>query len=83
LLKDGEVTVEEFLRGVTVGATASFASLPEAFQTFIDASFKAVDKDGDGLIALREFRLDAVKRTPCASIKEIDQAFEKLLNVRK
>ena len=38
-------------------------------------------KSGDGLVGVDEYRLDCVSRAAFANIKEIDDAFDKLLTV--
>merc|ERR1711963_543468 len=47
--KDGEISSEEFKKGIEKSAKGkSFADLPAAFKFFIDAQFRTIDVDGDG-----------------------------------
>merc|ERR1719189_1313639 len=55
------------------------AEMPKSFQLFITEAFRTVDVDGDGSAGVDEYRCDCVKRMAYKSIKELDDAFEKLL----
>jgi len=79
--KDGEVSDEEFkkaLQKVCLGK--SFAQFPAGFKAFISNQYCSVDVDGDGTVGLTEFRVDCVNRMAYKSIKELDDAYAKLLN---
>jgi len=79
--KDGEVSVEEFLKGIEKSCKGNtYNSFPQAFKFFIDSSFRTIDVDGDGTVGLDEYRSDCVKRMAYKSIKDLDAAYEKLLN---
>merc|ERR1711963_474771 len=79
--KDGEVSSEEFKKGIEKSAKGkSFADLPAAFKFFIDAQFRTIDVDGDGTVGLTEYRVDCVNRMAYKDIKDLDAAYEKLLN---
>merc|ERR1712223_1169404 len=60
-------------------AKESLTHFPQAFKFFIDSSFRTIDVDGDGSVGLDEYRSDCVKRMAYKSIKELDDAYEKLL----
>merc|ERR1711994_1225670 len=78
--KDGEVSVDEFKKGIEMSCKGkNYADFPQAFKFFIDSSFRTIDVDGDGSVGLDEYRSDCVKRMAYKSIKELDDAFEKLL----
>merc|ERR1712126_370108 len=78
--KDGEVSVEEFKKGVEMSVKGkNYADFPSAFKAFIDGFFKTIDVDGDGSVGLDEYRSDCVKRMAYKSIQELDAAYEKLL----
>jgi len=78
--KDGEVSVEEFKKGVEMSVKGkNYADFPQAFKFFIDSSFRTIDVDGDGSVGLDEYRSDCVKRMAYKSIQELDAAYEKLL----
>jgi len=79
--KDGEVSSEEFMKGIDLSCKGkSFAELPPTFKFFIAEQFKTIDVDGDGTVGLTEFRVDCVNRMAYKSIKELDDAYAKLLN---
>jgi len=79
--KDGEVSVEEFKKGIEMSCKGkNYADFPQAFKFFIDSSFRTIDVDGDGTVGLDEYRSDCVKRMAYKSIKDLDEAYEKLLN---
>merc|ERR1711936_566667 len=78
--KDGEVSVEEFKKGIGKSRKGNnYSSFPQAFKFFIDSSFRTIDVDGDGSVGLDEYRSDCVKRMAYKSIQELDAAYEKLL----
>jgi len=78
--KDGEVSVEEFKKGIEMSCKGKpYAEFPKAFKFFIDSSFRTIDVDGDGSVGLDEYRSDCVKRMAYKSIGELDAAYEKLL----
>jgi Ca2+-binding EF-hand superfamily protein len=79
--KDGEVSSEEFMKGINLSCKGkSFSELPATFKFFIAEQFKTIDVDGDGTVGLTEFRVDCVNRMAYKSIKELDDAYAKLLN---
>jgi Ca2+-binding EF-hand superfamily protein len=79
--KDGEISTDEFIKGINVACKGKdFASLPPAFKFFVDAQFRTLDVDGDGTVGLTEYRVDCVNRMAYKDIKDLDAAYEKLLN---
>merc|ERR1712121_125671 len=79
--KDGEVDTEEFKKAVQANCHGkAFSDMPGAFKAFVDVYFKTIDVDGDGTVGLTEFRVDCVNRMAYKSIKELDDAYNKLLN---
>jgi len=79
--KDGEVSVEEFTKGIEKSCKGNpYSSFPQAFKFFIDSSFRTIDVDGDGTVGLDEYRSDCVKRMAYKSIQDLDAAYEKLLS---
>merc|ERR1712218_191881 len=79
--KDGEVSTEEFIKGIDKACKGkAFAGLPPAFKFFVDSTFRTLDVDGDGSVGLTEFRVDCVNRMAYKDIKDLDAAYEKLLN---
>merc|ERR1712141_881097 len=66
--KDGEVSTDEFIKGVEKSAKGKqFNELPAAFKHFIQDQFRTIDVDG-------------VNRMAYKTIGELDAAYEKLLN---
>jgi Ca2+-binding EF-hand superfamily protein len=79
--KDGEVSVDEFKKGIEMSCKGkNYADFPAAFKYFIDATFRTIDVDGDGSVGLTEYRVDCVNRMAYKNIKELDDAYAKLLN---
>jgi len=79
--KDGEVSGEEFSAAIQKNCmNKPYAELPEAFKAFIIGTFKSIDVDGDGSVGLTEYRVDCVNRMAYKDIKDLDAAYEKLLN---
>merc|ERR1711963_539972 len=61
--KDGEVSSEEFKKGIEKSAKGkAYADLPAASKYLIDAQFRTIDVDGDGSVGLTEYRVDCVNR---------------------
>merc|ERR1712080_377892 len=79
--KNGEVDTEEFMKGVEGACKGkAYQQFPEAFKFFIESCFRTLDADGDGSIGLDEFRYDCVSRMAYASVQDLDDAYERLLN---
>ncbi|XP_013780791.1 sarcoplasmic calcium-binding protein 1-like, partial [Limulus polyphemus] len=80
--KDGQVTVEEFKQAVqNVCVGKNFDSFPDSLKYAITSKFNTTDINNDGLITVEEYRLEYVSRSAISNITEIDECFEKLLNV--
>merc|ERR1712215_669789 len=79
--KNGEVDVDEFKKAVQDNCVGKpFDAFPPMFKVFIENQFKAVDINGDGTVGLDEYRLDVITRGAYTDIKEIDNAYNKLVN---
>lgn len=50
-------------------------------KAFIEANFKMIDIDSDGIIGAKEFRYNCITRIAVDNIQVVDDAFEKLLDV--
>ena len=50
-------------------------------RAFIEANFKMMDVNSDGVIGLEEFRYNCIQRIATDDIKIVDEAFNSLLNV--
>jgi len=78
--KDGEVTVDEFKQAVKTHCQGKdYAHYPKAFKVFIANAFKSIDVNGDGMVGVDEYRLDCITRSAFADVKEIDDAYNKLV----
>lgn len=50
-------------------------------KAFIEANFKMIDIDGDGIIGAKEYRYNCITRIAVENIQLVDDAFNKLLDV--
>jgi len=50
-------------------------------KAFIEANFKMMDLNGDGVVSLEEFRYNCIQRLATDEIGVVDEAFSHLLNV--
>lgn len=50
-------------------------------KAFIEANFKMMDLNGDGVVSLEEFRYNCITRIAVDEITTVDEAFNKMLNV--
>ena len=72
--------MEEFKKGIESSCKGkSYNDFPQAFKFFIDSSFRTIDIDGDGTIGANEYRFDCVNRMAYKSVKDLDDAYEKLM----
>jgi Ca2+-binding EF-hand superfamily protein len=55
----------------------------QAMRAFIEANFKMMDINSDGVIGLEEFRYNCIQRLATDEIKVVDDAFNALLNVSR
>lgn len=53
----------------------------QAMKAFIEANFKMIDIDSDGVIGAKEFRYNCITRIAIDNIQTVDDAFDKLLDV--
>jgi EF hand len=54
---------------------------PQAMKAFIEANYKMIDLNGDGVINAEEFRYNCITRIAVDDIKVVDDAYNTLLNV--
>lgn len=50
-------------------------------KAFIEANFKMLDINSDGIIGIEEYRYNCINRIAIDEVSPIDKAFETLLNV--
>lgn len=53
----------------------------QAMKAFIEANFKSIDIDGDGIIGAKEYRYNCITRIAVESIQVVDDAYNKLTDV--
>ena len=53
----------------------------QAMKAFIEANFKMIDIDNDGVVGTKEFRYNCITRVAVDNIQTVDDAFDKLLDV--
>lgn len=56
-------------------------ALLQAMKAFIDANFKLMDINSDGVLGLEEFRYNCITRIAVDDIQVIDDAYNHLLSV--
>lgn len=50
-------------------------------KAFIEANFKMLDINGDGVVSAEEYRYNCITRIAVDDIQVVDEAFNKMLNV--
>lgn len=50
-------------------------------KAFIEANFKMLDINGDGVVSAEEYRYNCITRIAVDDIQIVDEAFNKMLNV--
>lgn len=80
-MSKGELSLMEVNRHITRFNYRTFFPYPQAMRAFIEANFKMMDLNGDGVIGVEEFRYNCIQRLATDDIKVVDDAFNQLLNV--
>lgn len=79
--RDGKISNDEFKGAVaTTCVGKNYTDFPQTMKAFIEANFKMVDLNGDGIISGEEFRYNCITRIAVDDIKVVDDAFNRLLN---
>lgn len=79
--KDGKITVEEFKTAVQNSCVGrKYEEFPQALKAFIEANFRLMDLNQDGVVGVEEYRYDCIKRMIVDNIEVIDEAYNKLLS---
>lgn len=79
--KDGRISTTEFKEAVQKTCIGrKYEDFPQAMKAFIEANFKVIDLNGDGIVSAAEYRYNCITRIAVDNIKTIDEAFESLLN---
>lgn len=78
---DPEIRWESFAFGRDLIILVRFT--PQAMKAFIEANFKMIDIDGDGVVGVNEFRYNCIQRLATDDIKVVDEAYNQLVNVSK
>lgn len=69
------------LEHVNIVQLQTYQRVPQAMKAFIEANFKVIDLNGDGVVSAPEFRYNCITRIAVDNIKQVDDAFNALLNV--
>ncbi|XP_011554969.1 sarcoplasmic calcium-binding protein 1 isoform X1 [Plutella xylostella] len=78
---DGMISVDEFKQAVKNSCVGKkYEDFPQAMRAFIEANFRMIDINSDGVMGVEEYRYDCVQRMVVEEIKVIDDAFNSLLN---
>lgn len=76
------ISVDEFKQAVKNSCVGKkYEDFPQAMRAFIEANFRMIDINSDGVMGVEEYRYDCVQRMVVEEIKVIDDAFNSLLNV--
>ncbi|GAB0093402.1 sarcoplasmic calcium-binding protein 1 [Sergentomyia squamirostris] len=79
--KDGKISTEEFKGAVKKTCVGkAIDGFPQAMKAFIDANFKMMDLNSDGIISLEKYRYNCITRIAVDDIKVVDEAYNRLLN---
>uniref|UniRef100_A0A7G3ACR1 Putative ca2+ sensor ef-hand superfamily n=1 Tax=Lutzomyia longipalpis TaxID=7200 RepID=A0A7G3ACR1_LUTLO len=82
--KDGKISTEEFKGAVKKTCVGKpYDGFPQAMKAFIEANFKMIDLNSDGVINLEEYRYNCITRIAVDDIKVVDEAYNRLLNAMK
>lgn len=65
----------------SVRTNLNFLLRLQAMKAFIEANFRMIDIDSDGVIGAKEYRYNCITRVAVESIQVVDDAFNKLLDV--
>lgn len=79
--KDGKITTEEFKDAVRATCLGKkYDDFPKAMKAFIDAHYKMMDIDADGLVSIAEYRYNCITRIALDDIKQVDESYSQLVN---
>ncbi|XP_055549630.1 sarcoplasmic calcium-binding protein 1 [Wyeomyia smithii] len=79
--KDGKITTDEFKQAVRQTCVGKpYAEFPKAMKAFIDAHYKMMDINNDGLVSIEEYRYNCITRIAVDDIKVIDESYNSLVS---
>ncbi|XP_053694010.1 sarcoplasmic calcium-binding protein 1 [Sabethes cyaneus] len=79
--KDGKITTDEFKQAVRQTCVGKpYAEFPKAMKAFIDAHYKMMDINNDGLVSIEEYRYNSITRIAVDDIKVIDDSYNALVS---
>uniref|UniRef100_A0A1L8DCR8 Putative sarcoplasmic calcium-binding protein alpha-b and-a chains n=1 Tax=Nyssomyia neivai TaxID=330878 RepID=A0A1L8DCR8_9DIPT len=79
--KDGKISTEEFKGAVKKTCVGKpYDGFPQAMKAFIEANFKMIDLNSDGIMNLEKYRYNCITRIAVDDIKTVDEAYNRLLN---
>ncbi|XP_049288033.1 sarcoplasmic calcium-binding protein 1 [Anopheles funestus] len=79
--KDGKITTEEFKQAVKQTCVGKpYSEFPKAMKAFIDAHYKMMDINNDGLVSIEEYRYNCITRIAVDDIKVVDDSYNSLVS---
>ncbi|XP_014102617.2 sarcoplasmic calcium-binding protein, alpha chain [Bactrocera oleae] len=79
--KDGKISNAEFKEAVRKTCVGKkYDEFPQAMRAFIEANFKILDINSDGIVGIEEYRYNCITRIAIDDVAPIDKAFDTLLN---
>lgn len=79
--KDGKITTEEFKTAVKQTCVGKpYADFPKAMKAFIEAHYKLMDINNDGLVSIEEYRYNCITRIAIDDIKLVDDSYNSLVS---
>ncbi|EAA12855.3 sarcoplasmic calcium-binding protein 1 [Anopheles arabiensis] len=79
--KDGKITTDEFKQAVKQTCVGKpYSEFPKAMKAFIDAHYKMMDINNDGLVSIEEYRYNCITRLAVDDIKLVDDSYNNLVS---
>lgn len=79
--KDGRISTDEFKQAVKNTCVGKkYDEFPQAMKAFIEANFKMIDLNGDGVVNKQEFCYNCITRIAVDNVQVVYDAFDSLLN---
>ncbi|XP_037958302.1 sarcoplasmic calcium-binding protein 1 [Teleopsis dalmanni] len=79
--KDGKISNKEFKDAVKKTCVGKkYDDFPQAMRAFIEANFKVLDINNDGIVGIEEYRYNCISRIAIDDITPVDKSFDAMLN---